>query len=130
MNGEIPYDPENQIPTLDSFSRRPDPQPETSVPYELYDGKHGVDPAVLIPDYRLKSDNRDVPYHGVTPVGPQAGTALHVLGNLGSMIFPGIKRYLEESGQRQVGVLPRVLAIQPKETWDEPYAVNPSVEVL
>lgn len=114
---------------LNRFGKRPDPQPTTSVPYDAFIPAIGRSPMALLPPYRMVSDNADIPRHGVFGVGPQSGNA-HARHNLGSMILPGAKKYLEMAGQKQVGVLPRTIAFMPTETWDTPYAINPTVEVI
>lgn len=115
---------------LNRLGKRPDPYPITSASVILPEPRDGTDPITLLPPYRFWSDNADIPAKTVMGIGPQSGTRLHEMLNLGSTILPGAKRYLEMGEQNPVGVLPRVLATMPRVSWDEPYAINPSVEVV
>lgn len=104
--------------------------PDTSISYVNRGHVIGRDPIALLPGYVVgNGHNTQIPAKGVSPVGPQMDRT-RVRHNLGSVIVPGIRRYLEQAGQKQVGVLPRVLPSNVLETWDTPYALNPSVEVI
>lgn len=104
--------------------------PDTDLQIVVNGFQPGVDPAVLIEPYRLAGDNASIPAKGMVGVGPQPGTATVEYQNRGTQILPGIQRYLEMGGQRQVGILPRTVPVEQNQLWDAAYVLNPSIEVV
>lgn len=128
MNGE----PVDVIagPVTDEFEPMPvTDYPDTAFPYEDMGEVFGRVAGPLLPPPQYTNRNTHIPNKGVAPVGPQSD-ATRVQQNLGSIVVPANRQYLELAGQRQVGVLPRVLPTNETASWDEMYALNPSVEVI
>ncbi len=112
------------------LSPLPGAGPDTDVNLIVEGNMAGQSPMPLFPPYRTVSANTMIPGKGVMGVGPQTGETSNVFPNLGTMILPGWQGYLEMGGQLQVGLLPRTVATMPDELWDQPYVLNPSVEVV
>lgn len=104
--------------------------PDTDILLSVAGHQPGVDPAKLLPPYRLQGDNASIPSKGVAGIGPQSGDATNILYNSGTMVLPGWQRYLEMAGQRDVGILPRTVPVEHNQLWDAAFTLNPGIEVV
>lgn len=101
----------------------------TSLPVNVPIQTNGTDPATLILPYRFKSGNTPLHEKLVMPVGPQTD-GLRTRHNDGRSLLTGIRPWLSIAGQHPDGLQPRYQASFPNESWDSPWIVNQSIEVV